>query len=145
MVSFAMDHRGVCLRSTLLDFLRRKGMGFIDRGTEKKEPVDYPIYARPVVRDILEKNADFGVLICGTGIGMSMAANRFCGIRAVTAINGEMAEFSRRHGHANVLCLGSQWVGASAAVAILEVFFSTPFEGGRHVRRIELLDEGHDP
>lgn len=138
-----MDHRGVCLRPALMDFLRRKGLGYVDRGTGKEEPVDYPIYARLVVHDILEKNADFGVLICATGIGMAMAANRFCGIRAVTAINDEMAEFSRRHGHANVLCLGSQWVSAKAAAAILEVFLSTPFEGGRHARRIKLLDEGH--
>jgi RpiB/LacA/LacB family sugar-phosphate isomerase len=136
-----MDHRGVCFRPVLIDFFRRNDIDYIDHGTGREEPVDYPVYVRPVVRDILEKNADCGVLVCGTGTGMAMAANRFCGIRAAVAVNEKMAELSRRHGHANVLCLGSRWVSGEGAVAILEVFFSTKFEGGRHARRIALLDK----
>ena len=139
-VSFAMDHRGVCLRPTIINFLRDRGIRFFDRGTESDVPVDYPLYARRVVRDLLSGAADFGILACGTGIGMSMAANRFRGIRAAVATNVEMAEFSRRHGHANVLCMGSRWQAPGEVLPILAAFFSTLAEGGRHARRVGLLD-----
>jgi ribose 5-phosphate isomerase B len=135
-----MDHRGVCLRQTILNFLCENGIQFLDRGPENDDPVDYPLYAHRVVQDIRGGAADFGVLVCGTGTGMAMAANRFRGIRAAVATSTEMAEFSRRHGHANVLCIGSRWQEPNEVLAILCRFFSTPAEGGRHARRVGLLD-----
>jgi ribose 5-phosphate isomerase B len=140
VVSFAMDHRGICLRPTILKFFMENNMSVIDRGTENENPVDYPIYARRVALDIVEGTANFGVLVCGTGTGMAMAANRFRGIRAAVATGIEMAEFSRRHGHANVLCIGSRWQAPNETLAILHSFFSTPAENGRHARRVGLLD-----
>jgi ribose 5-phosphate isomerase B len=144
-VSFAMDHRGICLRPILLDFFQRNGLSAIDRGTRNGNPVDYPLYAQMVARDIVQKRASFAVLVCATGIGMAMAANRFRGVRAAVAVSAEMAELSRRHGHANVLCLGTRWQADGEVYEILDSFFSSPAEGGRHARRVRLLDaEGVD-
>jgi RpiB/LacA/LacB family sugar-phosphate isomerase len=143
-VSLAGDHRGVSLRPIILDFCEKSGFPVIDHGTSKKNSVDYPLYAHKVVADLLACRADFGVLVCWTGIGMCMAANRFHGVRAALACSGEMAEISRRHSHANVLCIGSRWQDVGVVAEILRSFFLTAPEPGRHRRRIEQLEKGVD-
>ena len=118
-------------------------MGFevLDRGTMDDTPVDYPDIARKIAKDIRTMKANFGILICQTGIGMSIAANKFQGIRAALVMNEEMTQFSRRHNDANVLCIGSRYTSPELLNSILDVFFGTEFEGGRNERRLSKIVE----
>ena len=111
-----------------------------DLGPTDDAPVDYPSFAHRLAAEILSGRADRGVLICGTGIGMSMAANRHAGIRAAVCHDAYTAEMARRHNDANVLCMGGRVVGAGVAAQIVEVFLGTAFEGGRHRRRVGLIE-----
>ena len=114
----------------------------IDVGTHDTESTDYPIYALRVARLVASGEADLGVLICGTGIGMSIAASRVAGIRAALCTSEYMARMARAHNDANVLCLGGRVVGPGQALAILQAFLETGFQGGRHARRLRLIEEG---
>ena len=111
----------------------------MDVGTDTTASCDYPVFAFKLCDLVLEKNC-LGVLVCGSGIGMSMAANRRAGIRAALCANEYMARMTRLHNNANVLCLGERWAGPGLAQSITEAFLQTRFEGGRHQRRIELFD-----
>ncbi len=134
------DHGGFELKEYLKEYLKSEGFSLCDMGADSIESVDYPDYAKKVCEFVLSKEAEFGILVCGSGIGMSMAANRFEGIRAALVSEPLSAELSRRHNDSNVLCLGGRIIGKYMAVKILEAFLHTSFEGGRHEIRIKKLD-----
>jgi ribose 5-phosphate isomerase B len=133
------DHAGYPLKELLKTHLQEKGIGVEDVGTHTELSCDYPVYASQVCRRVLD-GAGLGVLICGSGMGMAMAANRFPGIRAALCTNEFLARMSRRHNDANILCLGHRVIGQDLAKAILDAFLGVTFEGGRHQRRVEMLD-----
>lgn len=133
------DHAGVDLKNEVITFLQGKGFSVEDFGTHSCESVDYPGIAAKVCDAVLAKQG-YGILICGTGIGMSMAANRKQGIRAALCTHEFHAKATRAHNNANVLCLGARVTASGLACELVDMFLTTPFEGGRHIRRIDLLD-----
>lgn len=144
MIVLASDHAGVGLKAEIVRLLEARGEPYLDLGPADDASVDYPVFAHLLAREILSGRADRGVLICGTGIGMSMAANRHAGIRAALCHDAYTAEMARRHNDANVLCMGGRVLGAGVALQIVEVFLGTGFEGGRHQRRAGLIEPPPD-
>jgi ribose 5-phosphate isomerase B len=140
IISAGADHGGFELKDKLVAMLRKEGYEVIDNGTNSPDSVDYPDFAQAVARDILEKRAETGLLVCGSGIGISIAANRFKGIRAALVTNEDYARLSRQHNNANIIALGGRFTSYEDAEKWLKIFLSTPFEGGRHERRIEKID-----
>jgi ribose 5-phosphate isomerase B len=140
-IYIASDHAGIELKKTLSDHLVLKDFDVEDLGPSSLESVDYPDFAMKLCTKVLEEENFVGILICGTGIGMSMTANRFNGIRAALCTNTTMARFSRIHNNSNVLCLGARIIGAEVAKDILDVYLSTGFEWGRHKKRIDKMDD----
>ena len=138
------DHAGFALKESLKNHLSAAGHTVIDLGPEAATSCDYPVFAQKVCARVLKENA-LGVLVCGTGIGMSMAANRVAGIRAALCSNEYLARMTRLHNNANVLCLGERVIGPGLAASIADVFMATDFEGGRHQRRIDLFDPAPRP
>ncbi|MEQ1851649.1 MAG: ribose 5-phosphate isomerase B [Chthoniobacteraceae bacterium] len=139
-IALGADHGGVDVKNAVRAFLRDRGLPAHDFGTDSTESVDYPDYAALVCQNVVAGEADFGILICKTGIGMSMAANRHPGIRAALVTNATDARTARQHNNANVLCMGAVNVAPSQAPAIVEAFLSATFEGGRHERRVEKIE-----
>lgn len=135
-VAVAADHGGFDLKCALLPELQALGFTILDLGTDNRESVDYPDFAEAVAHAVEEGRARWGLLACGTGIGMSMAANRYRSVRAALVHDGLTARLARQHNDANVLVLGGRILGPELAKECLKVFFSTPFEGGRHARRV---------
>lgn len=135
------DHAGFFLKEKIRDFLQSEGYEILDVGTNSLVSVDYPEFGFRAIEKILKKEADRGILICGTGIGMSIVANRFPGIRAALCHEPFSAQMARRHNDANVLVLGGRMIGDGLAIEIVRTFLTTEFEGGRHERRIKLIDE----
>ncbi|MBF0183731.1 MAG: ribose 5-phosphate isomerase B [Magnetococcales bacterium] len=141
IIAIANDHGGTELKQYLLQVLRgQDAIQIIDFGIGDHQSVDYPEYARKVCRAVLDGEANRGILICGTGLGMSMAANRFPGIRAALCHDEFTARLSRQHNDANILVLGGRVTGAPVAEAIVQVWLANAFEGGRHQRRISMMD-----
>ncbi len=142
MLAIGCDQGGYELKLEILKYLEKNGIEYKDCGSYSPESTDYPIYAKAVVKEILSGNAERGILICGTGIGMSMTANRYKGIRAAVCGDCFSAEATRLHNDANILCMGARVVGPGLAVKITETFLNTPFSNEeRHVRRIGMIDE----
>ncbi len=138
---FASDHAGFTLKAALLVTMEKGPHHVIDLGPSSADSVDYPDYAHLLADAVRQANDEtLGVLICGSGIGMSMAANRHPGIRAALCTDAYMAKMARRHNDANVLCLGSRVVGEGLAQDILEAFLQATFEGGRHQARLDKID-----
>lgn len=135
----ASDHGGFALKEDLLSFLREAGYPFEDLGVEEARSVDYPVYAKELAMKVKSEEGSLGILICGTGLGMSMSANKVPGIRAAACSDVYSAGMARRHNDANVLCLGGRVLGDELAKAIVQAFLSTEFEGGRHERRVGLI------
>ena len=136
-VAVASDHAGFPLKAAVVDWLRiQEGFEPLDLGPESPDRVDYPDYAAKVGRAIQDGKARFGVLVCGSGIGISMAANKMRSIRAALVSDVTTARLSRLHNDANVVCLGARVIGASVAHDAVEAFLHTEFEGGRHVDRV---------
>lgn len=140
MILIASDHGGYTLKEEIKEFLISKGYELKDIGTDCEQSVDYPDFAHALCKMILSAKASRGILICGTGLGMSMSANRHQGIRAALCTNEYMAKMSRRHNDANVLCLGARVIAPELAKEIVLAFLNTSFEGGRHRKRIEKID-----
>ncbi len=138
-IAIGADHAGYALKETLVAYMRERGLEVLDFGTHSSDSVDYPDYARAVAEAVARGDADFGVLICGTGVGMSIAANKVPGIRAAAVSDVYSARMSRAHNDANILCMGGRVVGPGLAIEILETWLRTPFEGGRHARRLEKI------
>ncbi len=141
-IALGADHGGVELKRAVADALKAKGLVVHDLGTNSADSVDYPDYAGLVCKQVLAGEADFGVLFCKTGIGMSIAANRHAGIRAALVTNASDAATTRRHNNANVLCMGASNVAPNQAAAIVEAFLTTEFEGGRHEARVQKIEAG---
>lgn len=142
MLVIASDHGGFGLKQELIASLKEQGVDFEDLGCYDTQSVDYPVYAEKVCRAVLDGKADKGILVCGTGIGMSMAANKFRGIRAALVADCYSAEMTRQHNDANVLCLGGRTVGPELAKKIMEIFLNTPFSGAeKHIRRVGMIKE----
>jgi len=139
-ILIASDHAGYPLKESLKTMLENSGWTVKDLGPASENSVDYPEYANRVCHEILSGGAKKGVLICGTGLGMSYAANRHKGIRAALCSNKTLARMAASHNNANVLCLGGRLTPGDLAFEITRVWLETPFEGGRHQRRIEMLD-----
>lgn len=136
------DHAGLNLKRALAESLRARGYAVEDIGSHDDASTDYPDYARLLASKVANGDAPLGLLVCGTGVGMSIAANRHAGVRAVVCSEPFSAMMARRHNDANVLCLGARVVGAGLAQEILDVFLATEFEGGRHARRVAKIDGG---
>ncbi len=138
-LAIANDHAGIALKHALLAHITACGFTPLDLGTNSTDSVDYPDYGDAVARAVLEKKATLGIAICGSGIGISIAANRHTGIRAALCSSGLAAELSRQHNDANVLCLGARLIGDAEAKECVTRFLTTAFEGGRHQARVEKL------
>ncbi|MBP1611697.1 MAG: rpiB [Acidobacteria bacterium] len=136
----ASDHAGFPLKNHLVAWLSARGHEVIDLGTHSAESTDYPDFAHEVARRIASGEVERGLLVCGTGIGMSIAANRHAGVRAARCLTEYDARMARAHNDANVLALGERVTGAGLAEAILETFLATAFEGGRHARRVQKIE-----
>ncbi|MCX8060161.1 MAG: ribose 5-phosphate isomerase B, partial [Aquificaceae bacterium] len=136
-IAVGSDHAGYPLKEKIKEFLLSKGYRVLDFGAQSTDSTDYPLFAREVCLSLQRGEAQKGILVCGTGIGMSVVANKFKGIRAALCLNEYMARMSRKHNDANVLCLGSRVVGQELALSIVEAWLSTDFEGGRHGERVE--------
>ena len=139
-VFIGSDHAGLTLKAALVAHMTAAGHAVTDLGPQDASSVDYPNFAKAVCLKVLETPEAAGILVCGTGIGMSMAANRMPGIRAALCTNEYLARMTRLHNNANILCLGERVVGAGLAASIADVFLETPFEGGRHQRRVDLIE-----
>ena len=140
-IALGADHAGHKLKEKLAAYLRkfRRGLLVSDFGTDSEESCDYPDYALKVARAVSRGHADYGILACGSGIGMAMAANKVKGIRAAVARDERDAKMSRLHNNANILCFGGRRTSAKKAVKLAKIFISTRFEGGRHSRRIRKI------
>lgn len=138
-IALGADHAGFPLKEKIKEFLLSKGYEVIDMGTHSTESVHYPDFAKKVALAVQRGEADRGILVCGTGIGMSITANKFKGIRAALCTNEYMARMSRRHNDANVLCLGERVLGVELALSIVEAWLEEEFEGGRHEVRVKLI------
>lgn len=139
MLAIGCDPAGYTLKLEIIKFLTDEGIDFCDVGCGEEERTDYPIIAEAVCNKVVSKEADMGLLICGTGIGMSMAANKVKGIRACACSDYYSAKFTRLHNDANVLCIGGRVLGPEYAKEIVKIFLETSFEGGRHQRRVDMI------
>ncbi|MCX6148413.1 MAG: ribose 5-phosphate isomerase B [Candidatus Kapabacteria bacterium] len=139
-IAFASDHAGYELKNYLIEYFGNK-YTIEDFGTNSLESVDYPDYAFKAAKSVANKSNQFGVIICGSGVGVSIVANKVKGIRAANCFNEEMAKLARQHNNANVLNLGARFVEKDIAVKAVEIFLNTDFEGGRHQLRVNKIDE----
>ncbi len=139
-IAVGSDHAGFPLKEKVREYLVDKGFEVEDHGTNSTESVDYPDYAERVATRVAAKEADFGVLVCGTGLGVAISANKVPGVRAAPCTDTYSARLAREHNDANVLTLGGRILDESTAQKILDVWLSTPFAGGRHARRVEKID-----
>lgn len=143
MIAVGCDHAGYELKNELIRHLKDRGFEVEDLGTYSTDSCDYPDYAKKVCEEVVSGRAEKGLLVCGTGIGMSMAANKVRGIRAAVLTDEFSAQATREHNDANVLCLGARVLDTERAVKLLDIFLDTPFsEGANHIRRISKLEDG---
>lgn len=139
-IAIASDHAGYPMKSDIQKFLADKHIEVIDLGTDSDKSVDYPRFADKLAAHILAKKADLGILICGTGIGISMAANRHKGIRAALLYSDDVTIMAKKHNNANVMVFGGRTMDIKDVCHRIEIFLNTEFEGGRHQNRIDLMD-----
>ncbi len=138
-IGIGNDHAGTALKLEILKHLDEIGVEYIDYGVAPGEAIDYPVAAERVCREVVNGTVDRAILICGTGIGISIAANKIKGIRACACSDSFSAKYTRLHNDANALCLGGRVVGAGLACELVDLFLTTEFEGGRHQRRVDLI------
>jgi ribose 5-phosphate isomerase B len=138
-VALGADHAGFVLKQHLCRSLAQKGHQVVDEGTHSLESCDYPDFASAVAQDVASGRADRGVLVCSTGVGMSIAANKVAGIRAALGTNPDEVQLVRSHNNANVLTLGAKYLDAVSAESLVDTFLATDFEGGRHARRLSKI------
>jgi ribose 5-phosphate isomerase B len=138
-IALGADHAGVALKSEIKRQLDERGVAYTDFGTDSTESVDYPDFARTVAVEVASGRFDRGILFCGSGIGMAIAANKVPGVRAATVFDEQTARLSREHNDANVLSLGERVTSVDLARRIVETFLDTPFTGGRHQRRVDKI------
>lgn len=138
-IAMAADHGGYELKNILRDYLAEKGHTVTDLGTNTPDSVDYPDYAELCCKEIISKNADFGILVCGTGVGISIAANKIDGIRCGLCPSAEIAALVKQHNNANVIALGGRFTAPDLAKKIVDAYMSAEFEGDRHQKRIDKI------
>ena len=141
MIAVGCDHGGLNLKNAIVKYLEDNNIEYKDFGTYTDESVDYPVYGYKVAKEIAEGRAEKGVLCCGTGIGISMAANKVKGIRAAVCTNEFMAEFTRKHNDSHIICMGGRVIDEKTAVRLTDIFLHTEFEGGRHQNRINMITD----
>jgi ribose 5-phosphate isomerase B len=139
-VSIGCDHAGYQLKNDIIQYLSELDYTIYDYGTGTAESVDYPDYAHAVVGSLIEEECQKAILICGTGNGICMTANKWRDVRAALCWNTEIAELARQHNNANILCLPARFLTTEQALEVVKVFFSTEFEGGRHQKRVEKIN-----
>ena len=135
------DHGGYALKTFILKYLTEQGHECVDYGCDSPERCDYPVYGERVARAVAGGECELGVLICGTGIGISLAANRVPGIRAAVCSEPYSAQLTREHNNANIICFGARVVGEGTAMTIVDAFLAAKFQGGRHAERVAMLDD----
>ncbi|QIV78493.1 ribose 5-phosphate isomerase B [Fervidobacterium pennivorans subsp. carthaginiensis] len=140
-IAIGSDHAAFELKERVKEYLRKADIEVIDCGTYSIESVDYPDYAKKVAEKVTSKECDFGILMCGTGIGMSIAANKIKGVRAALCLFPEMAAYARKHNDANILVLPGRLMGIELAKWTVDAFLNSSFEGGRHERRVKKIEE----
>jgi ribose 5-phosphate isomerase B len=140
-IAIAADHAGFALKEKLRQRLTQDGHQVVDFGPNSSESVDYPDFAQPVGRDVAEGRADRGILVCSTGIGMAMAANKIFGVRAAPAQSEDEVRMTREHNDANVLTLGAKYLDEEHAAGLIDIFLNTEFTGGRHARRVAKISQ----
>lgn len=141
MIAIGCDHGGYEIKNAVMDYLKQKGIAYRDYGCYSTDSVDYPVYAYQVANAVASGEAELGILCCGTGIGISMAANKVKGIRAAVCCDAFCAEMTRRHNNANILCMGGRVIDAEKAVQLADIFLHTEFEGGRHEKRVQMITD----
>lgn len=140
-IAIGSDHGGFLLKEEIKKYLLSNKYEVIDFGCDSLESVDYPVFARKVSESVASKECDYGVLICTTGVGMCISANKIKGVRAVLGMNEDMCQKSREHNNCNVLCLGAKYTDITKAKTYIEIFISTEFAGGRHERRVNMIEQ----
>lgn len=144
MIVLAADHGGFLLKEDIKKHLLENNIEFIDCGTHSTDSVDYPDMAKAACDKITDGSCNLGLLFCGTGVGISIAANKIKGIRACCCSDTFSAKYTRLHNDANVLCLGGRVVGTGLAIELVDIFLNTAFEGGRHQRRVDKIKQLED-
>ena len=140
-IAIAADHAGFALKEKLKQRLAAQGHVLVDSGTDSTESCDYPDFARPVAGQVAQKQVDRGILVCSTGIGMAIAANKISGVRAAPAQSEDEVRLTREHNDANVLTLGARYLDEEQAARLVEIFLDTQFQGGRHARRLSKIEQ----
>lgn len=140
-VFIGCDHAALDMKNEAIAYLTQKGYEVTDVGTYSKDSVSYPIYAQKVALGVTENEGSMGILICGTGIGMSLAANKVKGIRAACVSEPYSARLTRQHNNANIVCFGARVIGFGTAQLIMDEFLTTQYEGGRHAQRVEMISK----
>lgn len=140
-IAIASDHGGLDMKNALVEYFIKHGLNVTDLGTNTTDSVDYPDYADKMAQHILAKESDFGILICGTGVGISIAANRHKGIRAALVYNEFVAQMAKAHNNANIIVFGGRTMNVEDVKKYCDIFMNTTFEGGRHQNRLNKLDD----
>ena len=141
MIAIGCDHGGLEIKNAVEKYLKENNIAYRDFGCDTSESVDYPVYAYQVARAVADGIADSGIICCGTGIGVSMAANKIKGVRAAVCTNAFTAEMTRRHNDANVLCMGGRVIDSDTAVQLADIFLHTAFDGDRHLKRVQMITD----
>ncbi len=139
MIAIGCDHGGLELKNAIVEHIKAKGISVNDLGIYENHSIDYPDVAKPVCEEVQKGDAEKAILVCGTGIGMSIAANKMKGIRAAVCSDHFSVKYTRLHNNTNVLCLGGRVLGTGLALELVDIFLETPFEGGRHQTRIDKI------
>ena len=138
-ISIGNDHAGVNFKEAIVSYLERKGHRLINHGTNNEKSVDYADFIHPVANDVQNKKSDIGIIVCGSGNGAAMTANKHQKVRAALCWSGEISKLSRQHNDANILSIPARFVNLEQAIEMVDMFLITPFEGGRHKKRIEKI------
>ena len=141
MIALGCDHGGYAIKEAIKKYLEESGIEYNDFGTYSEESVDYPVYAKKVADAVASGECEKGVLCCGTGIGISIAANKVKGIRAAVVTNEFCAEMTRRHNDANIIAMGGRVISEEQAVKFTKIFIETPFDGDRHIKRVQMITD----
>lgn len=144
IVGIGSDHGGYNLKTTIIEYLKEKKIEYIDFGTNSNDSVDYPDYILQVAKAVQKKKVDKGIVVCGSGVGASLVANKVKGVRAALCTSEYVAKFTRLHNDTNVLALGERVIGVDIALSIVDIWLNTEFEGGRHQRRVDKISAIED-
>lgn len=139
MIAIGCDHGGLDIKNAVIAYMKENDIDYKDFGCYTSDSVDYPVYAYQVAKSVSDGDAELGIICCGTGIGVSMAANKVKGIRAAVCTDEFCVEMTRRHNNANILCMGGRVIDEEKAVKLASIFLNTPFDGGRHENRVNMI------